>query len=515
MTNIKITMVELKVMLQYFSDGLSEKNISERLHLSRTSIRVYKQRALATGQSFSALSVLSDKALADLLTRKGYSQSTDTERLSHLSPLLEEYARELQRPYVGYDTLWEEYRKIHPDGYSYNRFREILKEYTKAHSYAYHTFYAPGHEMQVDFAGDKLWITDRKTRQKTSAVVLRCILPYSSMTFMMALYDASLEHFYYGLSRCMEYFGGVPEVVKSDNMTQWVRSDRYEPEFNEVAMQWGLHYGTGLEAARVKKPRDKGAVEGAVYKHIYAQIRDEVFYSLDELNSRIFELLDAFNSKCMYGRESRIGRLNKQEQPVLKPLPSEPYRFRYKKTFTVNSTYHVSVGQDKHLYSVPYQFFNRECTVSYDNETVEIWADYERIAIHKRCFTGGYSTVESHMPPNHAAWQRSKEYNAEYFMFRSGHIGPYTKIVTQRVLESKPFVQQAYKSCQGILSLVNRYTSERVEAACERASESACVNYGMIKRILEKGLDKEPAQGQDDRRYIPINDNVRGASNYN
>lgn len=78
-------------------------------------------------------------------------------------------------------------------------------------------------------------------------------------------------------------------------------------------------------------------------------------------------------------------------------------------------------------------------------------------------------------------------------MFRSGHIGPYTKIVTQRILESKPFVQQAYKSCQGILSLVNRYTSERVEAACKRASESTCVNYGMIKRILEKGLDKEPA----------------------
>lgn len=195
MTNIKITMVELKVMLQYFSDGLSEKNISERLHLSRMSIRVYKQRALATGQSFSALSVLSDKALADLLTLKGYSKSTDTERLSHLSPLLEEYARELQRPYVGYDTLWEEYRKMYPDGYSYNRFREILKEYTKSHSYAYHTLYTPGHEMQVDFAGDKLWITDRKTHQKTSVVVLCCILPYSSMTFMMALYNASMEHF--------------------------------------------------------------------------------------------------------------------------------------------------------------------------------------------------------------------------------------------------------------------------------------------------------------------------------
>lgn len=35
-----------------------------------------------------------------------YIVFTDTERLSHLSSLLEEYARELQRPYIGYDTLW-------------------------------------------------------------------------------------------------------------------------------------------------------------------------------------------------------------------------------------------------------------------------------------------------------------------------------------------------------------------------------------------------------------------------
>lgn len=259
-------------------------------------------------------------------------------------------------------------------------------------------------------------------------------------------------------------------------------------------------------------------MEGAVYKaykHIYAKIRDEEFYSPDELNSRILELLDVFNSKPMYGRESRIERFSKQEQPSLKPLPTDPYRFRYKKAFTVNSTYHVSIGEEKHLYSVPYQYVNRQCTATYDNETVELWSGYDRIAIHKRCFTGGYSTVEAHMPPNHAAWQRSKEYNAEYFMSRASHIGAYTEIVTQRILESKPFVQQAYKSCQGILLLVNRYTLERVESACRRASESTCVNYGMVKRILEKGLDKESTQDNANQQYIPVNDNVRGSSHYN
>lgn len=78
------------------------------------------------------------------------------------------------------------------------------------------------------------------------------------------------------------------------------KSDRYEPTFNNAALEWSSYYNTTLEACRVRKPRDKGPVEGIVYKFyqfIYAAIRHEVFHSLDELNSRIFELTDKFNDR--------------------------------------------------------------------------------------------------------------------------------------------------------------------------------------------------------------------------
>ncbi len=56
----------------------------------------------------------------------------------------------------------------------------------------------------------------------------------------------------------MNYFGGVPNSVKTDNMKQIVKkSDRYEPSFDELAQQWSLHYGTTMMAARVRKPRVK------------------------------------------------------------------------------------------------------------------------------------------------------------------------------------------------------------------------------------------------------------------
>ena len=45
MANIKITMLELRKMVQYFDLNLSQRSISTKMRISRTSVSVYKQRA--------------------------------------------------------------------------------------------------------------------------------------------------------------------------------------------------------------------------------------------------------------------------------------------------------------------------------------------------------------------------------------------------------------------------------------------------------------------------------------
>jgi len=117
------------------------------------------------------------------------------------------------------------------------------------------------------------------------------------------------------------------------------------------------------------------------------------------------------------------------------------------------------------------------------------------------------------MPPRHKAYQRSKEDNADYFIRQGRYIGNYTTQVIELILESKPFIQQAYKSCQGILSLSIKYGSDRLEAACRRVDNTPVVNYQMIKRILELNLDKEDISTVE-CSSIPYNENVRGASAY-
>lgn len=115
------------------------------------------------------------------------------------------------------------------------------------------------------------------------------------------------------------------------------------------------------------------------------------------------------------------------------------------------------------------------------------------------------------MPENHRAYQKSKEYNAAYYIGQARHIGPNTTTVIERILASQPFIQQAYRSSQGILSLTRKYPVERLEAACKRAcSTTAAVSYTAIKRILELKLDTEQTNIEAPR--IPFHENLRGAS---
>jgi transposase len=176
----------------------------------------------ASGKSAEELLHSDDKTLSQVMVRDSGHRNTDSEKLDELTPLLEDYARQMQLRNMTYQLLFENYsqRVAHP--YGYTQFKEKLQAYEKAHSYSFHNVYEPAGEMQVDYAGDRLWIMDPRTRVGQEAYVLVCVLPFSSLAFVTDYFD--------GLSRCLTYFGGVPLVVKSDNMRQWVKKyDRYEP----------------------------------------------------------------------------------------------------------------------------------------------------------------------------------------------------------------------------------------------------------------------------------------------
>jgi transposase len=518
MANKKVTMTDFRFIIRELSRETPLREIERQCGLSRTSLRTYKKRAEESGKTMQELLKVSDADLVSILSKSDPHRCRDGERYAFMMENVAHYAQCMTRKYMTYDVLYEEYCQTTDNPYGYTQFKTIIQKYEKDHDYKYHNVYLPAREMQFDFAGDPLWITDPDTGENSQAIILVVVLPYSMMSFVIGMLSTKMEYFFAALSDAVSYFGGVPETSKTDNMKQWIKKyDRYEPALNEAAQQWCMHYGTDLVGCRSRKPRDKGVAEGLVnqvYKYFYSRISGKTFYSISELNSKLLELSDKYNDEIRKGlRYSRRQKFEEEELPYLLPLPPEPYRFRYEKKTTIRSSYHIQVGN--HFYSVPYQYIGQEASIIYDSSTVEVWINMERIVTYDRVHSDGYTTDKNHMPERHKAYAECKDYNAAYFLKKANQIGPNTVAVIENVLNSAIFIQQSYRSCQGIIRLASKYTAERLEKACSLIQPISAASYKRVKAILDNKMDQHPVNKDlADVAYMPHNDNVRGATAY-
>jgi transposase len=333
---------------------------------------------------------------------------------------------------------------------------------------------------------------------------------------MEPLRSARLEHLIPALNRALAYIGGITRMVISDNMAQIVkRACRYEPIFTEVSEQWALHNDTFLKNTRGGKPKDKPTVENSVkisYQRIYAPMRNERHYSLEALVERSMELQDTLNDRPMYKQDlSRRQRFEQQEKPFLKPLPAEPFVIKHKTQAKVKKNYHVILGEDWHQYSVPYQYIGQQVTLVYDAGEVEIFIGLHRIAVHKRDYLKyGYTTLAEHMPEAHRRYLEQRGWTSDDFITKASRIGEHTEKTIQSLLFSRPFIEQAYDSCLGVLRLGDTYGTDRLEAACKRAAQAPRVSFRTVKNILKNNLDKEPQIIPEFRFFIPEHENIRG-----
>lgn len=520
MANDKITMLKLKRLLQLLSAGLSQNSICKELGMSKTTVSRYGKASQQTGLTYQELLHLKESDLESILQPKSSVPLPDA-RKEDLDSLMEEYVRELNRPHVTIQLLWEEYIAKNPDGYQYTQFKKYVNDYQKSHSYAYHKTYIPGKEWQIDFAGDPLYLTDPMTGSHTKVVLLCCIMPYSGYAYCRALPNATMENFFYGLTLGIEYMGAAPLVAKSDNMKQWVKhTNRYEPNFTDETERWCLHYGIIPEACRVRKPKDKAPVESLVnhlYHYVYARIRNERFATLELLNARLAELLNEFNSRDIKRKNiSRLDIFLREEKPLMNELPEHPYRFRYRKEVKLGANYHVYAGEEMHSYSVPYQYVGQMVKVLWDMECVEIYVKNDRVAIHRRSHQRyGYTTEESHMPPNHIAYKNSNMMDAESLKRRAlQNIGTSAKWAVESMLTSRAFPQQAYRTCNTFFRVAGQYGTARVETACSMMkSQGRSFTLESLKHMLAHNMDMSPA-GEQIISVTPQNADVRGPESY-
>ena len=498
---------------------LSERQIARALGISRTVVARTLQSFRASGIEYSAVEQLPDSELQQRLERRNAPQ--DGARYTQLAERFPEMVVELKKKGVTLQWLWESYIHEQPQGYQYSQYCLHFHRWCRNEEVSMHIEYKAGEAMLVDWAGDKLEVINGTTGQNWALDQFVAILGASELTYVEARESQEEAQWIRANEGAFQYFGGTTRALIPDNLkTAVIRADPYEPGLNPVFEDFARHYAVVIMPTRVRRPRDKALVEGAVrlvYQRISARLRGQVFFSLAQVNAAIRELLEEHNrrpfSRLTYSRRQLFERV---EMHALHPLPEELFMLKSTIWATVAINYHVELREDRHYYSVPHPLRRRDpptqVKVVYDDRVVAIYWNNVRVAQHRRDRTpNGYTTMAEHMPSNHR-WYA--EWSAERFLSWAATMGPETAEMVARVLSAAAYPPQAFRSCMGILSLAKRHGSERLNKACRKALHVGTQSYTRIKNILALGLEDE-TQPRLDLGALPAHENVRGSGYYN
>lgn len=493
-------MTKYREILRLASLGLSQQSIADSSGVSKKTVNRVLKRARELSIFWPLEPNETDAVLADKLFPSAQRRVSSTKRM----PDLDYIQKELLRNGVNKKLLWTEYleecRQSGDEPLMYSQFCYYIQQDEQKRRATMHINRKPGEQIEVDWAGDPAQIIDPDTGEIIPAFLFVGVMTYSQYPYVEAFINEKQHAWIAAHVHMYEYFGGVTRILVPDNTKTAVihNNDWYHQELNTIYHEMAEHYNTAIIPARVRAPKDKPNAEGSVgviSTWITAALRNEQFFSLAELNEAIRKKLEEFVNRPFQKKEgTRYEIFRNEELPLLAKLPAAPYELAEWKQATVQFNYHISV--DGMLYSVPYEFIKRKVDVRVTDTVIEIFYNHNRIASHRRLYgrKGQYSTVTEHMPADH---QKYLEWNGDRFRKWAERIGTNTCKVVNAILASQRVEQQSYRSCMGLLKLADKYSGQRLEAACQKAlAYTASPSYKSIKNILAAGKDKLDTEPQ-------------------
>jgi transposase len=506
MSGARLPMRKIRDVLRLSAAGMSKRQIAASLGLSATAAGECIRRARRLDLTWPLPEGLTDEGLELWL----YPPPTAGAGDRRPRPNWAVVHRELRRPGVTLQLLWEEHRAVHPDGYGYSRFCELYRAWEARLSPTMRQSHVAGERMFVDYAGTTLEVIDASTGETMTAQLFVAVLGASSYTYAEATWTQGLSDWIGSHTRTFTFIGGVAAMVVSDNLRSGVtKACFYEPAVNRTYAEMAAHYDTAIVPARPYRARDKAKVEVAVQvatRFIIAKLRNRQFFSLSTLNAAIAELVAQINDRASrHLGASRRALFEDLEQSALKPLPAEPYVFAEWKECRVGLDYHVEI--DKHYYSVPHQLLRDKVWARITARTIEVFHHGKRVAAHVRSSSNRkHTTVREHMPSSH---RRYADWTPERLRRHAGEIGRDTSALVEIILRERTHPEQGFRACVGILRLAKTYGRERLEAACSRALEIGARSYSSVNSILKNNLDRRrPAMPADGPAIA--HDNIRG-----
>jgi transposase len=360
MSQERLPMVKIREVLRLQAEGHKQRKIAASLICSRSTVQECLQRARSAGVSWPLPEDLDELALQAKL------YPSKAKAVLMPEPDFDRVLRELARPHVTRRQLWREYRAQHPNGLKYTAFCVHFRRWRKSlGAEATLTLeHVPGDKLLVDYSGDPAHFVDRDTGEVIAAQLFVAVWAFSSKMYAEATMSMNSKDWLEAHVNALEAFGCAPAAVVPDNTkTAVIKACRYDPLKNREYCDFAERYSLAILPARAKKPRDKAGVEGGVLiaqRRILGALRDQVFFSLADLNVAIKSIVADINAEAFQKREgSRNSLFEQYERPAAQALPKRRYQYaEWHDGVRVYPDYHVQVL--KGYYSVPYTLIGQK-----------------------------------------------------------------------------------------------------------------------------------------------------------
>ncbi len=491
----------------------SDRQIAEILGIAANTVGNYRRKIDKQKLLYAqAVSMTDEELIAKLMIVKG----RDLDK--QIPDFKDMHQRLTKNKYLTLQVLWVEYKAIYKENaYCYSQFTHYYRKYLKKIDVVMRQRHYPGEVMYVDYAGTLIpWIDQKNGDVKREAQVFVAVLGHSNNTFVWASRSQKLGDWIEAHNLALYFFGGVPEAVVPDNLKSAVTKPGSNLVLNRTYEEMARYYDFVIIPARIMKARDKAKVEQGVLfstRWIIARLLERTFYSIEEINQAIAELLPELNERPLRNYPgTRQSRFEEGDKQALAPLPEHPFEFAvWVPAQKVGKDYHIRVHG--HWYSVPFNLVGEEVEVRVTHNMLEFIHQNKRVAIHQLHHEeGGFTTDRSHMPPSHQAYA---DQDLDGFVKWAKDYGPSTEAVVRAQFEKHHAHSiVARNACNNLCKLARLYEMDEFESACARAEEIASLTVKSVQSILRTGLYKLDNSELSTQQQLPLHDNVRGSSYY-
>ncbi|MGH9157849.1 MAG: IS21 family transposase [Acidimicrobiales bacterium] len=351
---------------------------------------------------------------------------------------------------------------------------------------------AAGEEAQIDYGHLGSWLdpaTGRVRRVWAFVMVLAC----SRHMFVRPVLRLDSASWVAAHVAGFAFFGGAPRRLVPDNLATGVdRPDLYDPKINRAYAELAAHYGCLVDPARALKPKDKPRVERPM-PYVRDSLwrgrvwRDEAHMQADAIRW-CTEVAGHRHHRSLEGAEP-LTVFSAVEAEALIALPPVVFELARWSTPKVGPDCHIKVT--KALYSVPWHHIGKRVDAREGERTVEVFVDGSVIKTWARIDKGRQTDWADYPPEKVAFFMR----NPMWCRRRAGELGDSVTAVIASLLEVNAL--HRLRSAQGVVRLADKYSPERLDAACARAIAVGDPSYRTVKGILAAGTESEGAAEAD------------------